>query len=113
MGAIGAILGGIGKAAAGAGKGLKAVAQGAGKVAKSKAAKDLYSKAQGEQKGGDGKNQQKQQQGEQRQPFEYQGSFKKGGKVKKTGVYRLHKGEVVVSAKHAGRKTKKKTVTKR
>lgn len=29
------------------------------------------------------------------------GSFKKGGKVKKTGVYRLHKGEVVVPKKKA------------
>jgi hypothetical protein len=27
------------------------------------------------------------------------GSFKKGGKVKKTGVYKLHKNEVVVPAK--------------
>lgn len=27
------------------------------------------------------------------------GSFKKGGKVKKTGAYKLHKGEVVVPAK--------------
>ena len=27
------------------------------------------------------------------------GSFKKGGKVKKTGKYKLHKGEVVVPAK--------------
>jgi hypothetical protein len=29
------------------------------------------------------------------------GSFKKGGKVKKTGVYKLHKKEVVVPAKKA------------
>lgn len=28
-----------------------------------------------------------------------QGSFRKGGKVKKTGVYRLHKGERVVPRK--------------
>lgn len=27
------------------------------------------------------------------------GSFKKGGKVKKTGAYKLHKGEVVVPSK--------------
>lgn len=27
------------------------------------------------------------------------GSFKKGGKVKKTGVYKLHKGEEVLNAK--------------
>lgn len=29
------------------------------------------------------------------------GSFKKGGKVKKTGVYKLHKGEEVLTKKKA------------
>lgn len=28
-------------------------------------------------------------------------SYKKGGKVKKTGVAKLHKGELVIPAKHA------------
>jgi len=32
-------------------------------------------------------------------------SFKKGGKVKKTGVYKLHKGEKVVPAKKAKMKS--------
>lgn len=27
------------------------------------------------------------------------GSYKKGGKVKKTGLYKLHKGEKVIKAK--------------
>ena len=27
------------------------------------------------------------------------GSFKKGGKVKKTGIYKLHKGERILRAK--------------
>jgi hypothetical protein len=35
------------------------------------------------------------------------GSFKKGGKVKKTGVYKLHKGERVLNAKQTA-KTKAK-----
>lgn len=34
------------------------------------------------------------------------GSYKKGGKVKKTGLYKLHKGEKVVSAKKV-KKSKK------
>lgn len=29
------------------------------------------------------------------------GSFKRGGKIKKTGLYRLHKGEYVIRAKSA------------
>jgi len=31
-------------------------------------------------------------------------SFQKGGKVKKTGTYKLHKGETVVPAKKRGKK---------
>ena len=31
-------------------------------------------------------------------------SMKKGGRIKKTGVYRLHKGERVVPARKAGRR---------
>ena len=34
-------------------------------------------------------------------------SFKKGGKVKKTGIYKLHKGEKVVTAKQAKRPASK------
>jgi len=33
------------------------------------------------------------------------GSFKKGGKVKKTGSYKLHKGERVLTKKQAKRKS--------
>ena len=33
--------------------------------------------------------------------------FKKGGNVKKTGVYKLHKGEKVLTAKQAKGKTKR------
>jgi hypothetical protein len=36
----------------------------------------------------------------------YLGSFKRGGKVKKTGNYRLHEGETVVPK--GGRKNKRK-----
>lgn len=32
------------------------------------------------------------------------GSFKKGGKVKKTGLYKLHKGEKVIPAKKKKKK---------
>ncbi len=35
------------------------------------------------------------------------GSFKKGGKVKKTGVYKLHKGEEVANAKQTAKMDKK------
>lgn len=35
------------------------------------------------------------------------GSFKKGGKVKKTGVYKLHKGERVMNPKQMKRMMKK------
>ena len=34
--------------------------------------------------------------------------FKKGGKVKKTGVYKLHKGEKVVTAKAAAKQAQRK-----
>jgi hypothetical protein len=42
------------------------------------------------------------------------GSYKHGGRVKKTGVYLIHKGEHVVPAKHrsAGKATRKHTVIK-
>lgn len=40
------------------------------------------------------------------------GSFKKGGKVKKTGIYKLHKGEKVVKAKKKGSKRSKMPVFK-
>lgn len=36
------------------------------------------------------------------------GSFRKGGRVKKTGTYKLHKGETVVPTKKRGRKAKGK-----
>lgn len=32
------------------------------------------------------------------------GSYKKGGKVKKTGLYKLHKGERVLTKKQAKKK---------
>jgi hypothetical protein len=35
------------------------------------------------------------------------GSFKKGGKVKKTGIYKLHKGEKVLNAKQTKKAAKK------
>ena len=41
-----------------------------------------------------------------------QGSFRKGGRVKKTGIYRLHKDEVVIPAEKArklGRKSGRKS----
>ena len=34
--------------------------------------------------------------------------FKKGGKVKKTGVYKLHKGEKVITAKAAAKQAPRK-----
>lgn len=37
-----------------------------------------------------------------------QGSFKKGGKVKKTGIYKLHKGERVLNVKQVKTMSKKK-----
>lgn len=37
-----------------------------------------------------------------------QGSYKKGGKVKKGGIYRLHKGERVLNAKQTKKYDKKK-----
>ncbi len=37
-----------------------------------------------------------------------QGSFKKGGKVKKTGAYKLHKGEKVMTVKAVKKMAKKK-----
>ena len=43
----------------------------------------------------------------QSQPPKVQGSYKKGGKVKKTGVYRLHKGERVLNAKQTKKLAKK------
>lgn len=39
-------------------------------------------------------------------------SFKKGGSVKKTGVYKLHKGEKVMKKKMVDRLLKKKGLTK-
>jgi len=39
-------------------------------------------------------------------------SMKKGGKIKKTGVYKLHKGEKVVPAKKAPKKASKKKSNK-
>lgn len=33
--------------------------------------------------------------------YRLQGSLKKGGKIKKTGIYRLHKGEKVLNSKQA------------
>lgn len=36
-----------------------------------------------------------------------QGSYKKGGKVKKTGIYRLHKGERVLNRKQTKRVERK------
>lgn len=38
-------------------------------------------------------------QGNRPNSLNLQGSFKKGGKVKKTGAYKLHKGEKVITAK--------------
>lgn len=38
---------------------------------------------------------------------EVMGSYKKGGKVKKTGVYKLHKGEKVVTKKAVKKAVKK------
>ncbi len=38
------------------------------------------------------------------------GSFKKGGKVKKTGIYKLHQGEMVVPKKSKGMKMLKKAM---
>lgn len=35
------------------------------------------------------------------------GEFKKGGKVNKTGIYKLHKGEIVIPAKPKKNKSKK------
>lgn len=35
------------------------------------------------------------------------GSFKHGGKVQKTGLYKLHKGEFVIPLKGQGKKSKK------
>lgn len=44
----------------------------------------------------------------------YQGSFKNGGHVKKTGIYLLHKGEEVIPHKRARAKTqRKKAIGKR
>ena len=40
-------------------------------------------------------------------------SYKKGGKVKKTGVARVHKGETVLTAKEAKKYVKKKGSQKR
>jgi len=40
-------------------------------------------------------------------------SYKKGGKVKKTGVARVHKGETVLTAKEAKKYAKKKGSQKR
>ena len=40
-------------------------------------------------------------------------SFKKGGKVKKTGVAKVHKHEVVLTAKQAKQYGKKKASTKK
>ena len=45
----------------------------------------------------------------------YLGSRKKGGRIKQTGLYKLHRGEFVVPAvpRRSGRKTsRKRTVTK-
>jgi hypothetical protein len=44
--------------------------------------------------------------GDLRKELESKGlkGFKRGGKVKKTGVYKLHKGEKVVTAKAAAKK---------
>jgi hypothetical protein len=39
-------------------------------------------------------------------------SFKKGGSVKKTGVYRLHAGEEVIPAKRSGKRGKTKNYKK-
>ena len=39
---------------------------------------------------------------------EISGSFKKGGKVKKTGIYKLHKNEVVVPAKKRRKRSSKR-----
>jgi hypothetical protein len=39
---------------------------------------------------------------------EVQGSFKKGGKVKKTGLYKLHKNETVVPAKKRRKRSSKR-----
>lgn len=50
-----------------------------------------------------------------KQPAEKTQSFKKGGKVRKTGLAKVHKGEVVLTVKQAKRakKGRKKTTAKR
>ena len=39
-------------------------------------------------------------------------ALRKGGRVKKTGIYRLHKGEIVIPEKMAGRLGKRKSQRK-
>jgi hypothetical protein len=99
-----------------------AIAKGAGKVASSKAAKAVGNNLKGKfspQKGGDqGGGQQKggKEQPQKLPPMQVAPpQMKKGGPIKKTGVYLLHKNEYVVPAKHRSsgkRASHKKTVIK-
>jgi hypothetical protein len=114
---MGAFLGALGSALA---AGAKGVAAGASKLASSKVGQEVKNNLK--QKFGQG-GQQKQQP-QRLPPMQVTPpnpigkpkveSFKKGGRVKKTGVYLLHKNEHVVPAKHRSNKaaSRKKAIIK-